>query len=158
MRESSYRDQIYPSFSIQMYGLQRNTPRRLQEEMFASRGLAYQTHGFTRLFWGHIVQQDGISPCRQRCVELGKIFDFHFDFLQVRDGLPGQIDGCSDTASNSNMVVFNEYAVSQTKAMIVPTANPYRVLFEQAETWGCLARINDACPGMPHALHIAPCC
>ena len=101
--------------------------------------------------------QDGVSPCGQRFVELGKVFDLHFDFLQVGDGLPGQVDGRSDTASNGNMVVFNEHAVSQTKAMIVPTADPYRVLLEQAEPRGRLARINDACRGVPHALHIAPC-
>src|SRR5919199_1244087 len=107
--------------------------------MFASGGLAYQTHGFARLVWSHVIQQDGVSPCGQRFVELGKIFDFHFDFLQVRDGLPGQIDGRSNTASNSDMVVFNEHAVSQTKAMIKPTADPYRVFFEQAEPWGRFA-------------------
>jgi hypothetical protein len=125
--------------------------------MCASGGLAYQTHGFTRLFWSHIIQQDGVSPCGQRFVELGKIFDFHFNFLQVGDGLPCQIDGRSDTAGNSNMVIFNKHTVSQTKAMIVPTANPYRILFEQAEPWGRLARINNACLSVPHALHIAPC-
>ena len=83
MRESSYGDEVYPSFSIQVDGLQRNTSRGLQEELLASGCLAYQTHGFTRLFWGHIIQQDGIGPCGQRFVELGKIFDFYFDFLQV---------------------------------------------------------------------------
>src|SRR5262245_36761086 len=132
MRESSYGDQVYPSFSIQMCGLQRNTPRGLQEEMFASWCLAYQTHGFTRLFRGHIIQQDGVSPCGQRFVELRKIFDFHFDFLKVGDNLPCQIDSGSNTASNSNMVVFNKHAVAQTKTMIVPPADPYCVLFQQA--------------------------
>ena len=36
-------------------------------------------------------------------------------------------------------------------------ADPDRVLFEQAEPWGGLTRINNACPSVPHALHIAPC-
>jgi hypothetical protein len=107
MRESSYGDQVYPGFSIQVYGLQRNPPRGLQEEMVASGRLAYQTHGFTRLFWSHIIQQDGIRPGGQRFVELGEIFDFHFDFLKVGDGLPGKLDGGGDTASNSNMIIFN---------------------------------------------------
>jgi hypothetical protein len=83
MGEGSYGDQVYPSFSIQVGSVQRNPSGGFQEKMGASRGLTHETHGFVRLFRGHVIQQDSVSSRGEGFLELGEIFDFHFDFLEV---------------------------------------------------------------------------
>ena len=124
--------------------------------MFSPWGLTHQAHGLAGLLRRHIVQQDGISPCCERLVELCKILYLHFNLLQVRYRLPCQAYSCRNPTSDSNMIVFNEDSVSQTEAMVMPTPNLHGVLFEQPESWRRLTSIKNTCLGMPHCLDIAP--
>src|SRR6266702_284606 len=119
MRQCSQRDEIYAGSgdSSQARRIGANVARGLDQHT-GCQGLVYFHHCFA----------------------------LDFDLKQVGSQAASGSDGCCDAPGRLDVVVLDENAIAQAKAVIVPAARPYSILLQAAQTWRRLARIKDARP------------
>jgi hypothetical protein len=67
-----------------------------------------------------------------------------------------QFDGGSNAPSSHNMIILDQYTIAEIMAMILPTSNAYRVLFEDTPSWCRFPGIHDRSPIGFDSIHITP--
>ena len=65
-------------------------------------------------------------------------------------------DRVSNAPGSHDMIILDQDAISQIVAMIFPTSNTHRVLFEKTPSWGCFPGIHDVNIMFPYRIDIAP--
>ena len=107
-----------------------------------------QPDRFRHIFGGHIVQHDDIRARVQRFFQLIEGFHFDFDFPDKgRIGL-GRLHRRRHAARRADVIVFEQHAVGQVVAMIVPAAHAHGILLKHPHIRGGLSRIQQfrLCP------------
>ncbi len=72
----------------------------------------------------------------------------------MRDIGPHRRNRIFNTADDGNMIIFNQYAIGQAKAMIVPPANPHCVFLQCPQPGGGFARVDHPRLGMLYGLNV----
>ena len=79
----------------------------------------------------HVVEQDRVDWFVERIAQLLERVDLDFDLDHVADGGARRRDGCMDRTGDAEMIVFDQHAVIQTKAVIGTAATRNRVSLER---------------------------
>ena len=92
---------------------------------------AHDANGLRKLRHGHVVEQDRVDWLVERIAQLLERVDLDFDLDHVTDGGARRRDGCMDRTGDAEMIVFDQHAVIQTKAVIGTAATRNRVSLER---------------------------
>ena len=107
---------------------------------------------------GHVVKEDDVGPTFKCLLQLVKIGDFHFYLEGVGRFLPRAPDELRERGrvaiEEIQVVVFDEYAVSQVHAVVVAAADAHGIFVQGAESGGGLAGVDNAGAGAIHSLDV----
>ncbi len=59
----------------------------------------------------------------------------------------------NDSPGGFDMIVFDEHAVAEAKAVILSSTEEHGIFFQAAQSRGCLTRIENACRGTLDGLY-----
>src|SRR5579859_1858599 len=107
--------------------------------------MTHQRHRLTHRGNVHIVQQHYIGLGLDSLSHLGERFTLDLNLEQVLSSTTSCRDSLYNTTSSFDMVIFNQHAIAQAIAVILPTAQAHSFLLQTAQTRRRLARIKNAC-------------
>ena len=91
----------------------------------------------------HVVEQHRVDPVFERLGELVERIDFELDL----DEMPGMgarpLERRPDPAGDRHVVVLDQHRVVEAEAVVGAPAQAHRLLFEDAQPRGGLARADD---------------
>src|SRR5438067_1112069 len=126
MRQRADRDEIDSRLSDLPHGGKIDSAARLR---FGA--ALHKLNGAPQFIGAHIIQQNEISACRERLLNLLDSISFNFDFklrvLLVRTRYSRRNCARSSISERRQMIVLDQDHVEQTEAMILPAATSHGV-------------------------------